>query len=192
MGFSLSQARSRIAACVIVGALLAPASAGASLPLTGTGTTSKLISLVPGKGIGVVRLNEKRSAVTNALGKGRTIRRGSNAGLVQYRSATIDIEVSYGGGLVDGVNTSSRGALIYGRPLSEGLKRLRPVFRSHHWSVVSCRGESYTMLGQGGPGTGIAWRHGRLDYVQIDPGGSIGDWCLPLPSDETPGGALVP
>lgn len=78
---------------------------------------------------------------------------------------------------MDAIDTTSRSALIYGRPLREGLTTLRPVFRAHGWSIVSCDGEIYSDLGRGAPGTGIAWRAGKLDYVQIDAGGSIGDAC---------------
>ena len=65
-------------------------------------------------------------------------------------------------------------------PVAEGLAKLKPILIAHGWKVLSCQGETFTDLGQGGPGTGIAWRGGKLDFVQIDAGGSVGDACLPL------------
>jgi hypothetical protein len=145
-----------------------------------TQSRTRSITVIPRVGIGPVRLNEKQGSVTESLGKGRLVRHGEYAGYYAYRSGSITILVGYSGGRADGINTTSRSALIYGRPLGQGLEKLKPVLLAHRWTIVSCGGETFTMLGQGGPGTGIAWRAGRLDNVQIDPGGSIGDQCMPV------------
>jgi hypothetical protein len=154
--------------------------------------TSKLIRVVPGIGIGDVRLNETHGAVDHQLGAGQLIRRGFYADNFAYRSGTIRIYVSYGSGRVDGVDTNSPEARIYGRPLADGLTKLERFLRARGWTVESCRGETFTKLGEGGPGTGIAWRDGKLDYVQVDAGGSIGDWCDPLPGTTSDGGSNSP
>ncbi len=139
-------------------------------------------TITPKVGIAGVRLREKQAAVQAELGHGRHLRHGDWAGFYSYRSESITILVSYNtAGRVDGVDTQSRAALLYGHPLQQGLAKLEPLLRAKGWQVLSCRGETYTDLGQGGPGTGIAWRNGKLDFVQIDAGGSIGDACLPLP-----------
>jgi hypothetical protein len=143
------------------------------------GAGDHAITVTPRIGIAGVRLNEKPAAVQAELGHGRRIRHGGWSGYDSYRSGSITVLVAYGAGRVDGVDTQSRGALLYGHPLRQGLAKLKPILRAHGWRVLSCQGETYTDLGQGGPGTGIAWRDGRLDYVQIDDGGSIGDACEP-------------
>ena len=119
-------------------------------------------------------------AVEAELGPGRYIRRGGWAGYYAYRSGSITVFVGYGAGRTDAIDTRSRAALVYQHPLREGLAKLKPILIAHGWKVLSCQGETFTDLGQGGPGTGIAWRKGKLDFVQIDAGGSVGDACLPL------------
>jgi hypothetical protein len=163
----------------IVGLMLGAGVIASPAALATKSSSRRSITVQPRVGIAGVRLNETPRAVRRLLGKGHYLRRGEWSGSYSYRSGSITVLVSYGSGLVDGVDTQSRSALIYGRPLSQGLAKLRPVFRAHGWSILSCQGETYTDLGQGAPGTGIAWRAGKLDYVQIDAGGSIGDACLP-------------
>lgn len=153
----------------------------ASAALAATPTRRKLDSIVPRVGIGVVRLGEPRASVELALGTGRLQRRGTYSGSYAYRSGRITVLVTYGLSRVIAIDTLSRSALLYHRQLREGLIKLRPVFIKHHWQILTCLGETFTDLGQGGPGTGIAWRNGRLDYVQLDAGGSVGDACLPAP-----------
>jgi hypothetical protein len=167
--------KNRVIVELILGACMmsTPAAFAASSP------SARSITIDPRVGIAGVRLDEKQQAVQRLLGKGQYQRRGTYVGYDAYRSGSITVFVSYGGGRADAINTNSRSALIYGRPLSQGLAKLKPVLRAHGWQIVSCQGETFTMLGQGGPGTGIAWRAGRLDDVQIDRGGSIGDACLP-------------
>jgi hypothetical protein len=164
------------AVALSAGALVAPVALGSS------GPGENRVSVVPRIGIGVVRLNETAADVSRALGPGAPVRHGVYAGDVAYRVGSITIDVGYGNGRVDGVNTNSTGVLIYGYRLADGLAALESLFRAHGWTTLSCRGETFTQLGQGGPGTGIAWRAGILDDVQIDAGGSIGDQCGPLPS----------
>ena len=138
------------------------------------------IRIAPRIGIAGVRLNEKRSAVEAELGPGRYIRHGGWAGYYAYGSGSVTVFVGYGAGRADAIDTRSRAALVYRHPLREGLAKLKPILIAHGWKVLSCQGETFTDLGQGGPGTGIAWRGGKLDFVQIDAGGSVGDACLPL------------
>jgi hypothetical protein len=139
------------------------------------------ITVFPRVGIGPVRLGEKRAAVDRALGKAQLQHRGPDSGSYRYRSGEITILVSYdSGGRADGVMTHSRAAVLYGRRLAEGLAKLRPVVRKHRWKIFSCRGETFTFVFPGGPGTGIAWRSNRLDEVFVTGGGSVGEQCLPL------------
>ena len=143
------------------------------------------ISVYPRIGIGPVKLGEKHSAVNRALGTPHLERGGTYDGWYRYRSGSIRIEVSYDtngmAGRVDSVDTTSRAALIYGHPLIEGLTNLTPIFKSHGWLIDSCSGGvNFTYLEPAGPGTGIRWKNGRLDYVQIDAGGSVGEGCFPL------------
>jgi hypothetical protein len=132
----------------------------------------------PRVGIGAVRLAEKKQSVDHALGKGQLQHGGSWDNWYRYRSGSITLEVTYDRGRVAGVDTTSRAALLFGHRLSDGLAKLKPIFRARHWMILSCQGETFTFLEPGGPGTGIAWRSGRLDEVQIDGGGSIGEACL--------------
>ena len=154
---------------------------GAQPSFAATSTNgSKWITIHPRRGIGVVRLGETKHAVDHALGTGHLQHRGTWDGWYRYSSGKIRLEVSYGtDGRVDGVDTTSRRAVIYGHPLSQGLAKLRPILKAHGWTVASCQGETFTFREPGGPGTGIAWRAGKLDDVQIDAGGSIGEPCLP-------------
>jgi hypothetical protein len=158
-------------------ALAAP---GVAEGLSTTGTR-RLITVIPRIGIGPVKLGERHRSVDQSLGKGRLQHGGTYDGYYRYRSGSIAVEVSYDPtGHVNGVNTTSGAALIFGHRLSQGLAGLKPIFRAHHWMILSCQGETFTFLEPGGPGTGIAWRAGRLDDVQIDAGGSIGEACLPI------------
>lgn len=163
----------------IIGLMLGAGVAASPAALATNSPSKRSMTIEPRVGISGVRLNDTQRSVRRLLGKGRYLRHGEWSGYYSYPSGSIKVFVSYGSGLVDAVDTESRSALIYGRPLSEGLAKLKPVFRAHGWSILSCQGETYTDLGQGAPGTGIAWRAGKLDYVQIDDGGSIGDACLP-------------
>jgi hypothetical protein len=139
-----------------------------------------LISIHPRLGIGPVRLDETHRKVDAALGPGQLIKGGIHDGAYGYRSGSITVEVSYDAqGHVNGVNTASGAALLFGHRLREGLGVLKPILRAHGWRVLSCHGETFTALIPGGPGTGIAWKNGKLDEVQIDAGGSIGEECLP-------------
>jgi hypothetical protein len=147
-------------------ALAAP---GVAEGLSTTGTR-RLITVIPRIGIGPVKLGERHRSVDQSLGKGRLQHGGTYDGYYRYRSGSIAVEVSY----------TSGAALIFGHRLSQGLAGLKPIFRAHHWMILSCQGETFTFLEPGGPGTGIAWRAGRLDDVQIDAGGSIGEACLPI------------
>jgi hypothetical protein len=163
---------------LMAGLLLAVAAFQGSAALAAT-THARSITVTPREGIAGVRLGERQTSVRRSLGTGRLQHHGSYAGFYAFRSGSITVLVSYNAGRVDAVDTRSQSALIYGRPLRRGLAKLRHVLRVHGWRVVTCGGETFTMLGQGGPGTGIAWRAGKLDYVQIDGGASIGDQCLP-------------
>jgi hypothetical protein len=164
---------------VTVGLFLAIGAFQGSGALAATTVRAGSITVTPRVGIAGVRLGERQTSVRRSLGKGRLQHPGSYAGYYAYRSGSITVLVSYSAGRVDGVDTRSPSALIYGHPLRRGLAKLRHVLRVHGWRAVTCGGETFTMLGQGGPGTGIAWRAGKLDYVQIDGGASIGDQCLP-------------
>jgi hypothetical protein len=135
-------------------------------------------TVVPRIGIGGVRLEEPRSAVERALGRGKRIAKGPRAGEYRYRSSALGVVVDYNSeGLVDSVSTTSREARLYGHRLGEGLHALRRVLRAHGWRVYACDSRVFTLLLPGGPGTGIAWRNGVLDEVVIDGGGSWGQQC---------------
>jgi hypothetical protein len=180
------------AACVLLALVMASAS------VADASSSRSLETIHPAgrasqRGIGPVRLNEQLAAVNLALGPGTLISRGTSFGYsyasYRYHSGQLTIEVDYGAANgaqtgppveADEISTSSPSATLYGRPLSAGLAAFSPTFRAHGWTVLSCRGETFTQLGPGGPGTGIAWRDGRLDYIQVDDGGSIGDQCEPL------------
>jgi hypothetical protein len=144
------------------------------------------------RGIGPVRLNEQLTVVNRALGPGKLLGRGTSFGYTyadyRYRTGTVTMEVDYGAANgaatgppveVDLISTSSPSATLYGKPLSDGLVALEPIFRAHHWRIDSCRGRVFTALAPGGPGTGIEWNHGRLETVQIDDGGVL-DLCANL------------
>lgn len=162
---------------VLVLAMPAPTDASADMTLG----ARQAVTVVPRVGIGRVHLGERRTRVERQLGPGHVERRGVDRGSVRYRSGAIAILVSYDGrGRVDGVMTHARRAILYGHRLGAGLAKLRPVIRAHHWKIFSCRGETFTFVLPAGPGTGIAWRSGRLDEVFVTGGGSVGEECLPM------------
>jgi hypothetical protein len=151
-----------------------PATAGVS-----TAAARDLITVLPRIGIGPVRLGEKQRSVQRSLGNGDLGRGATPDRYYIYRSGSIKLEVFYDQtDRVIGISTGSPAAVLFGHPLSEGLTKLTPVFRAHHWTVLSCQGQTFTFLEPGGPGDGIAWRDGRLDEVQADVGGSLGQACL--------------
>jgi hypothetical protein len=147
------------------------------------------------RGIGVIRLGEKRASVEAALGPGKLVSSGTEEGFshaeqfkeasYRYRSGAITLEVVYGEGAsepgvaneTDSISTSSPSALLFDRRLSAGLKTFERILKARHWRIFHCDGEAFTTLLPGGPGTGISWEHGRLHKVVIDAGGSWGQQC---------------
>ncbi len=137
-----------------------------------------------------MHLTEPFTDVIEALGKGRklTSDREEDEGYAEYRflSGPISINIGFGPehqGLfgppseVDSISTTSRSAILLGHKLSRGLALFRALLRRRHWTLMHCDGEIFTSLLPGGPGTGIAWRAGRLNDVVIDVGGSWGQQC---------------
>lgn len=133
----------------------------------------------PRRGIGVIHLGESHRGVDRTLGWGRRITHGPDVGLYVYRSGELTLEVSYEDTRVASMSTNSRSAVLYGHLLDEGLSVLEPILSARGWTVLTCDGEVFTALLPGGPGTGIAWKNGRLHEVVIDEGGSWGQQCEP-------------
>jgi hypothetical protein len=136
------------------------------------------------RGIGPVRLEEHQADVTRALGSGHKISSGTEVGETfteyRYRSGSVTLKVVYGNGLVAGVDTTSPSAVLFGRPLSKGLAAFRAILRGRRgWRIDSCNHRVFTALAPGGPGTGIEWNAGKLEYVKIDVGGVLDD-CAAL------------
>jgi hypothetical protein len=148
------------------------------------------------RGIGPVRLNQTRTQVEQALGGGTLVHAGKEEGLTpaqqikeadyRYRSGSISIEVDYAeaegspGGpanVVDSISTSSPSAVLFGHRLARGVKYFEKLLNGRHWHIFRCEHEVFTTLLPGGPGTGIAWKHGRVHEVVIDAGGSWGQQC---------------
>ena len=132
------------------------------------------------RGIGPVRLEESQANVTRALGSGHMISTGNEIGETfteyHYRSGSITLEVVYGSGLVAGVDTTSPRAILFGHRLSTGLPAFRSILRGRRgWRIDSCNHRVFTALAPGGPGTGIEWKAGKLELVQIDVGGVLDD-----------------
>lgn len=132
------------------------------------------------RGIGLVRLDESHAQVTRALGPGRKVSSGSDAGEsfadYRYRSGPIVLTVTYATGRVVGVDTRSPGAILFGHRLSEGLSTFKAILRHRHgWRIDACNYRVFTALAPGGPGTGIEWKAGKLELVQIDVGGVLDD-----------------
>lgn len=160
-----------------------------------------LVTVYPGgpaaeRGIGPVRLNETLTKVEQVLGPGTLVHAGTEEGFTpteqfkevdyRYRSGSIPIEVDYGeaedapGGpanVVDSISTSSPSAVLFGHRLGRGVGFFEKLLTAHHWHVFRCDHEVFTTLLPGGPGTGIAWKHGRVHDVVIDSGGSWGQQC---------------
>jgi hypothetical protein len=162
---------------------------------------SALVTVYPSgpaaeRGIGPVRLNETLTQVEQALGPGTLVHAGTEGGVTpgqqfkeadyRYRSGSIPIEVDYGeaegppGGLanvVDSISTSSPSAVLFDHRLGRGVEFFEKLLKARHWHVFRCDHEVFTTLLPGGPGTGIAWKHGRVHEVVIDAGGSWGQQC---------------
>jgi hypothetical protein len=148
------------------------------------------------RGIGPVRLEQTLAQVEQALGAGTLVHAGTEEGFTpaeqfkdavyRYRSGSITIEVDYGeaegqpGGpanVVDSISTSSPSTLLFGDRLARGVGFFEKLLKPRHWHVFRCDHEVFTTLLPGGPGTGIAWKHGRVHEVVIDGGGSWGQQC---------------
>lgn len=162
---------------------------------------SALVTVYPSgpadkRGIGPVRLNETLTQVEQALGRGTLVHTGTEEGFTpaeqgneadyRYRSGSISIEVDYGeaegpsrgpANVVDSISTSSPSAVLFGHRLGRGAGFFEKLLKARHWHVFRCHHEMFTTLLPGGPGTGIAWRHGRVHEVVIDGGGSWGQQC---------------
>lgn len=95
----------------MTGLLLAAGVIACSAALAAS-TASTSIAIKPRVGIAGVRLNEKQHSVQRLLGEGRYGRHGGWAGFYAYRSGSITVLVADGSGRVDGIDTTSRSALI--------------------------------------------------------------------------------
>jgi hypothetical protein len=171
--------------------VLAP-NVGSAAPPQGVSALTTIHAEGPAtdRGIGVVHLNELFTQVTEALGNGRKLTSGSEeqAGYAEYRFVSGPISINVGFGPeheafvgppveVDSISTSSPTAVLLGHKLSRGLALFKPLLRRRHWNVSHCGGELFTSLLPGGPGTGIAWKSGRLTKAVIDTGASWGQQC---------------
>lgn len=78
---------------------------------------------------------------------------------------------------MDSISTSLPSAVLFGHHLGRGVGFFEKLLKAHNWHVFRCDHEVFTTLLPGGPGTGIAWRHGRVHEVVIDGGGSWGQQC---------------
>jgi hypothetical protein len=165
---------------LLLGGCLACLSGGVASAQAG----SALVTVYPSgpaaeRGIGPVRLNETLTQVERALGRGTLVHTGTEEGFTaaeqskeadyRYRSGSISIEVDYGeaegtpGGpadVVDSISTSSPSAVLFGHRLGKGVKFFEKLLKARHWHVFRCNHEVFTTLLPGGPGTGIAWKHG--------------------------------
>ncbi len=176
----------QLAALSAVLALLGLSAAAAT---GGTGRETQLVTIHPegrasARGIGLVRLEEPQARVTEQLGPGHLVSRGTELGEpvaeYKYRSGSITIEVGYGNGLVTGVSTTSSKAVLFGRPLSDGVRTFTKILHGRRgWRVDHCRHRTFTALAPGGPGTGIEWKSGQVKLVMIDVGGVL-DACATL------------
>lgn len=148
------------------------------------------------RGIGPVHLDETLPQVEEALGRGTLVHAGVEEGftpaeqfkeaIYRYRSGSILIDVNYGeaegqpGGpanVADSISTSSPSAILFGHRLDRGVGFFERLLKARHWHIFRCDHEVFTTLLPGGPGTGIAWKHGRVHEVVIDGGGSWGQQC---------------
>jgi hypothetical protein len=136
------------------------------------------------RGIGPVRLEESQAAVAATLGPGREVEplslvEGETYSAYDYDAAGVMIEVAYADGIVSGVDTKSRAAMLFGHPLGDGLRTFRRILRHRrHWRVDTCHHRTFTALAPGGPGTGIEWRAGKVQLVMIDAGGVLDDCAV--------------
>lgn len=131
-----------------------------------------------------MRLEESRASVTHVLGEGQKVWSGNEGGEAleeyRYRSGAIMLEVAYASGSVTGIDTTSPSAILFGHRLSQGLSVFKKLLsRRAGWRIDHCNRRVFTALAPGGPGTGIEWRAGRLERVQIDVGGVLDD-CAAL------------
>lgn len=177
---------------LIVAMSLAVPNVGSAAPLQGVSALATIHAEGPAsdRGIGVVHLNELFTQVTQALGNGRKLTSVSeeHGGYAEYSfvSGPISIDVGFGPEHeafvgppveVNSISTSSPTALLLGHKLSRGLALFKPLLRRRHWHLSHCGGEVFTSLLPGGPGTGIAWKSGRMTKAVIDTGASWGQQC---------------
>lgn len=137
----------------------------------------------PQRGIGLVHLEETQAAVAQALGAGHQTESGVQDGEtyagVNYRIGSVTLEVGYTDGLVSGVSTKSSGVILFGHPLSDGLKVVRRILHGRRgWRIDACHHSVFTALAPGGPGTGIEWKNGKLKLLMIDVGGVLDDCAV--------------
>jgi hypothetical protein len=136
------------------------------------------------RGIGPVYLGESQANVEAILGPGRedgapSSFEGETMTAFDYDAAGVELEVGYTNGAVNGVDTKSRAAILFGHPLADGLSTFRRLLRHRrHWRVDSCHHRTFTAIVPGGPGTGIEWRAGQALLVMVDVGGELDDCVL--------------
>ena len=176
----------RLAIVAAVAAVVPTLAAGTAVGAADDG--KQLVTIHPegrasARGIGVVRLEEPQARVTERLGPGHLVSSGTElrepVAQYTYRSGSITIDVGYGSGLVSGVSTTSEQAILFGHPLSDGLRTFRRVLQGRRgWRIDHCHHRSFTALAPGGPGTGIEWRAGKVKLVMIDVGGVLDDCAV--------------
>lgn len=122
----------------------------------------------PDEAIGPVHLGEPRAGVEQRLGRGQPIQGQPRSASPRYRSGTITLQVSYRrNGRVEGIETSSSKATLYGLPLSESYRAFRDRLDSKHgWTHFRCQ-EFRTFTHHSRQSTAISWYGNKLNVVDV-------------------------
>ncbi len=123
----------------------------------------------PDAAIGPVHLGEPRAGVEQRLGRGQPIQGQPRSGSAGYRSGTITLQVSYGrNGRVEGIETNSSKATLYGRPLSESYRAFRDRLDSKHgWTHFRCQEFRIFTHHIRQSTTAISWYGNKLSVVDV-------------------------
>ncbi len=97
----------------------------------------------PDAGIGLINIGESRARVERRLGPGHPVPgqpASALASFASYNSGSIALWVTYATNEhVDGIETSSSQATLYGRAFSKGYRALRArLNRAHGWKHFDC------------------------------------------------------
>lgn len=137
----------------------------------------------PDAGVGRARLGDTPTEVRRQLGRGTSVAPGFR----RHRSGRISLIVGVSKRhRVDSFATQSPAATLYGRPLSDGFKRLAPRLRRGGWRTTVCNSMRISVHHHGKATTRIQWESGRFAQLDIGIGAPSNGCALGSPTNPAP------